>query len=55
MGVRVTFNFSLYAMSLLVALVAYFGRSTQDIAGRQLYKKVRGMLLLIPEVDDSFS
>jgi len=55
MEVRMTFNFSLYAMSLLVALVVYFGRSTQDIVGRQLYKKVRGILLLIPEVDDSFS
>jgi len=42
-------------MSLLVVLVVYFGRSTQDIVGRQFYKKVRGMSLLILEVDDNFS
>jgi len=42
-------------MFLLVALVVYFGRSTQDIVGRQLYKKVRGISLLILEVDDNFS
>ena len=33
-GARMTFGFSLYATFLLVTLVAYFRRDTQDVTSR---------------------
>ena len=50
-GVRTTFGFSLYAVSLLVVLVTYFGR---NIIGKQVYWKMRDMSLLTLEVGYSF-
>ena len=50
-----TFDFSLYTISLLVALVTYFGRDIQNIINRQVYWKTRDILLLTLEIDNSFS
>ena len=52
-NVRTIFGFSLYTMPLLVALVVYFRRDTQDIVGRQVHWKIESMSLLI--LEDSFS
>ena len=49
------FGFSLCAVSLLVVLVIYFRRDTQDIISRQVYEEIEGILLLILKVSDSFS
>ena len=49
--------FSIYhlnTMPLLVILVAYFGRDTQNVISRQVYSKIEGMLLLTLEVSNSF-
>ena len=54
-NIRTIFGFSLYAMPLLVALVVYFRRDTQDIVGRLVHWKIESMLLLILEVGNSFS
>jgi len=54
-NVKIIVGFSLYTMPLLVALVVYFRRDTQDIVGRQVHWKIKSMLLLILEVGDSFS
>ena len=50
-----TFGFSLYAISLLVGLVVYFGRDIQDIMDSQVHWKTGDILLLILEIDNSFS
>jgi len=50
-----TFGFSLYVMFLLVILVIYFERDTQDITSKQVYWNIRGMSLLTLEVGNSFS
>ena len=42
--VRTIFDFSLCAISLLVALVTYFARDTQNTVGRQVYQKVEDVL-----------
>jgi len=55
MRVEIAFNFSLCTISLLVILVIYFKRDTQNIIGRQVYQKIRSMLLLILEVGDNLS
>ena len=41
-------------MPLLIILVVYVGRYTQDMTGRQNHQKVEGVLLLIPEIGNSF-
>jgi len=53
--VEITFDFSLYTISLLVILVIYLKRDTQNIISRQVYQKVRGMLLLTLEVGNNLS
>ena len=45
----------LYAISLLVTLIIYFERNTQNIVGGQVHWKVGGMLSLTLEVGDSFT
>ena len=52
---KVEITFSLYAIPLLVTLVVYFERDTQDMVGGQVHQKVGGMLLLTLEIGDSFS
>ena len=39
MGARAIFDFSLYAVSLLVILVTYFKRSTQDVLTNKSIRK----------------
>jgi len=45
----------LYATSLLVVLVAYFGRDIQNIMDRQVHWKTGDILLLTLEIGNSFS
>jgi len=52
MGVETTFGFSLYTMSLLII---YSKRDIQNIASKQVYQKVGGMLSLTPEIGDNTS
>ena len=50
-----TFSFSLCAMPLLVVLVTYFRRGTQDILADKSTRRWRGVLLLTPEDGGSLS
>jgi len=54
-NIEVIITFTLYAISLLVILVVYFERDTQNMVGGQVHWKVRDILLLTLEIGDSFS
>ena len=55
MEVGTIFGFSLCIVLLLVTLVIYFRKYTQDKISREVHQKVGGMSLLTPEVGNSFS